>query len=145
MLFSDRKEPLYARIKRELLSKIERGTWRLNHKLPSEEELQKQYNVSRGTVRRALSELELGGYISRVAGRGTFVTRVAPRLEKAVGEITSFTQQLSQAGFEPSTKVLFAGSIVPLKGWNLLPEHSEADIRETLVDMAMKMLNVRQG
>ena len=111
MLYSDRKEPLYATIKRELLSKIERGTWRLYHKLPSEEQLQKQYNVSRGTVRRALSELELEGYISRVSGKGTFVTRVAPRLEKAVGEITSFTQQLSQAGFEPSTKVLFAGII----------------------------------
>ena len=106
--FSDKKEPLYATIRRELLSKIERGTWPLNHRLPSEEELQKQYDVSRGTVRRALYELELEGYISRVSGKGTFVTRVTSKLEKATGEISSFTQQLSQAGFEPSTRVLFA-------------------------------------
>ncbi|UCG12374.1 MAG: GntR family transcriptional regulator [Deltaproteobacteria bacterium] len=109
--FSERKEPLYATIKRELLSKIERGTWPINHKLPSEDELQEHYDVSRGTIRRALSELELEGYITRVSGKGTFVTRVTPRYEKAMGEITSFTEQLSQAGFEPSTRVLLKGII----------------------------------
>jgi GntR family transcriptional regulator len=111
-LFGDRKEPLYATIKRDLLSKIERGTWPIDYKLPSEGELQAQYSVSRGTVRRALSELEIKGFITRVSGKGTFVTRVTPRLQRAFGEITSFTQQLSQAGLEPSTKVLLA-EIIP--------------------------------
>ena len=109
--FSERKEPLYALIRRELLSKIERGTWAINYRLPSEDDLQQQYSVSRGTVRRALSELEREGYITRVSGKGTFVTRVNPRLEKAVGEITSFTQQLSRAGIEPSARVLSAAVI----------------------------------
>jgi GntR family transcriptional regulator len=109
--FSDRKEPLYASIKRELLSKIERGTWPIGHKLPREEELQEQYQVSRGTVRRALSELESEGLISRTAAKGTFVTRVTPKLEKALGEIVSLSQKLSQAGFEVSTVVLSAETI----------------------------------
>jgi GntR family transcriptional regulator len=109
--FNERKEPLYAMIKRELLSKIERGTWEIGRRLPSEDELEEQYGVSRGTIRRALYEMELEGYISRMSGKGTFVTRVAPKLEKTLGEITSFTQQLSRAGFEPTTRVLFAGVV----------------------------------
>jgi GntR family transcriptional regulator len=115
-LFSERKEPLYAEIKRELLNKIERGTWPIGYRLPSEEELQAQYDVSRGTVRRALSDLELEGYISRMAAKGTFVRRVAPKLEKSMGEIVSLTQQLTRVGFESATRVLFAGVIKAADG-----------------------------
>lgn len=104
------KTPLYAIIEGELQSKIEGGTWPLGHQLPSEPELQEQYQVSRGTVRRALRELELEGYVSRMSGKGTFVSRVT-KLEKEIGEIRSFTQQLSRAGFEPTTEVLSARMI----------------------------------
>ncbi|MGB0386038.1 MAG: GntR family transcriptional regulator [Ardenticatenaceae bacterium] len=102
-----RKKPLYAIIEEELLSKIERGTWPIGHQLPSEQELQEQYKVSRGTVRHALRELELGGYINRMSGRGTFVTRVTT-LENETDEIRSFTQELSRAGLEPTSELLLA-------------------------------------
>lgn len=105
------KEPLYTQIMRDLLANIESGAWPVGHQLPSEKELEAQYDASRGTVRRALAELELRGYITRMPGRGTFVTRVIPKLEKVLGEIKSFTLQLSEAGLEPSTQVLFAGVI----------------------------------
>jgi GntR family transcriptional regulator len=108
--FSGRKEPLYAMIQRDLLAKIERGAWSIGHRLPSEDELQAQYGVSRGTVRKALSELELEGYVSRTSGKGTFVTRVFPRLGKTPG-IRGFTQQLSLAGLRTTTKVLSTGII----------------------------------
>src|SRR5262245_48441965 len=99
---NQQKGPLYASIKQELLSKIERGTWQIDHKLPSEEELQEQYKVSRGTIRRALSELEIEGYISRTAAKRSVVIRVTPKLEKPMGELMSFTQQLLLTGLEPS-------------------------------------------
>ncbi|MGB0387740.1 MAG: GntR family transcriptional regulator [Ardenticatenaceae bacterium] len=102
-----RKKPIYAIIEEELLSKIERGTWSIGHQLPSEQELQEQYKVSRGTVRRALRELELGGYINRMSGKGTFVTRVTT-LENESDQIRSLTQELSRAGFEASSDVLQA-------------------------------------
>ena len=109
--FSQRKGPLYIRIKGELIAKIERGTWPLGWKLPTEEELTRSYGVSRETVRRALAEMEQEGYLDRLAGRGTFVARVTPNLLKRVGDIVSFTSQLARAGFEPQTRVLFAGLI----------------------------------
>ena len=115
MWINDIKEPLYMTIKRDVLSKIERGTWVIGHRLPSEGELEKQYRVSRGTVRRALRELEVEGYITRRSGKGTFVTRVTPKLDKPTGEIRSFTRQLAEAGLELNTKVLFAGTITALE------------------------------
>jgi GntR family transcriptional regulator len=104
--YSESKEPYYVRIIKDILAKIEDGTWPVRHKLPSEDQLQKEYDVSRGTVRRALSELESAGYIARRPGKGTFVTRVVPKLEKSLGAIESFTEQLSRAGLEARTEVL---------------------------------------
>jgi len=106
MLPSDKKEPLYQTIKRDIQRKIERGFWAIGDRVPPEEVLQAQYGVSRGTVRRALSDLEADGYISRISGRGTFVKRVTPKLQKPMGEIRSFAQQLARAGYEPVSEIL---------------------------------------
>ena len=44
-----------------------------NDKLPSERDLSELYHVSRNTVRSALNELFLRGFIYRSTGKGTFV------------------------------------------------------------------------
>lgn len=105
------KEPLYVKIINHVLDKISSGAWKVGDKLPTEDELQAQFSVSRGTVRRALSELESMGLIIRRPALGTFVTSPTPRLPKALGEIISFTEQLRDAGLTPGTEVLFAGLI----------------------------------
>ena len=111
MLPSDKKEPLYQTIKRDIRHKIERGFWSIGDRVPPEEVLQARYGVSRGTVRRALADLEADGYISRISGRGTFVKRVTPKLQKPMGEIRSFAQQLARAGYEPVSEVLARGRV----------------------------------
>ncbi len=99
--------PLYLIIKEDLLSRIASGTWTLGQQLPGDEALQRTYGVSRGTVRRALHELVMEGYIIRQAGRGTFVRRTTPPL--AVGEIPSFTRQMKDAGLTLRTQLLSVG------------------------------------
>lgn len=49
-----------------------------NAKILSERELSERLAVSRGTVRKALDELERNGLIERKPGSGTFVTELAP-------------------------------------------------------------------
>jgi len=65
--------PLYHQLEEILLQQIQDGAVEPGEALPGEKELEAQYGVSRITVRRALRELAARGFISRQAGRGTFV------------------------------------------------------------------------
>lgn len=65
--------PLYQRLQNALIRKIESGQWQSGQKLPSEAQLQRHYQMSRVTVRRALSELTAQGYIASKQGQGSFV------------------------------------------------------------------------
>jgi DNA-binding LacI/PurR family transcriptional regulator len=73
--------PLYESIKREFKSRIESGELAEGTRILPEIELAKQVGVSRSTARKALQGLEMEGYITRTAGRGSFVK--APRRDDA--------------------------------------------------------------
>ena len=55
--------PLYQQVKRQILERIAEGEWASNELLPSEWELADQFDVSQGTVRKALSELVVDGVL----------------------------------------------------------------------------------
>lgn len=73
--------------------------------LPGERQLEKQFGVSRITVRRAVSDLVAEGVLVRIHGKGTYVShgRVQSNLHLA-----SFTEDMKRAGLEPSTRILVA-------------------------------------
>lgn len=66
--------PLYYQLKEILLKQIRSGKWLVGDLLPSENQLQQDYDLSRTTVRQTLSELVVEGYLVRRRGRGTFIT-----------------------------------------------------------------------
>jgi len=66
---------LYDQVRQDLESRIEGGEFKPGDLLPTEQELCKQYNVSRITVRRAVSDLASNFYVTRKRGVGTTVTR----------------------------------------------------------------------
>jgi len=107
----DGRELLYVQIQRDLRTKIESGQWAIGAKIPPEPELQKTYNASRGTVRRALDELARQGYVVKKPGKGTFVRSTSPILQKKLGELASFTEQLTTRGLTPTTRLLLAERI----------------------------------
>ena len=74
MILDQSPIPLYFQLKNIIKSKIISNEFQGQERLPSEAELCSDYNVSRPTIRQALSELEKEGFIYRVRGRGTFVT-----------------------------------------------------------------------
>lgn len=65
--------PLYESIKRDLQARIESGELPEGARILPEIELAQQSGVSRSTARKALQALEMEGYLSRTAGRGSFV------------------------------------------------------------------------
>ena len=62
-----------TQLKKHLVAELADGRMRPGEALPSEVRLAEQFEVSRPTVRRALSEMEQEGLIRRERGRGTFV------------------------------------------------------------------------
>lgn len=76
----DEHEKLYLKLYEILKMKIEKGEWTVGIQIPTEEQLCKNYDVSRATVRNAISELVREGYLKRIQGKGTFVVKkVTPR------------------------------------------------------------------
>lgn len=67
------KQPLYQQIYNDLERAIQTGKFPPGSQLPTEKELSAEYQVSRITSKRALTELELAGHIYRVRGKGSFV------------------------------------------------------------------------
>jgi GntR family transcriptional regulator len=66
--------PLYMQIKALILKGLEAGEWKPGDMIPSEIELAKRYQVSQGTVRKALDALTAEKHFMRRQGRGTFVS-----------------------------------------------------------------------
>lgn len=64
-------ELAYMQVARLLTAKIESGE--LARRMPAERALAEEYEVSYGTVRRAIAVLRDKGLVRSVHGRGTFV------------------------------------------------------------------------
>ncbi|MFT4065528.1 FadR/GntR family transcriptional regulator [Paraburkholderia sp.] len=62
------------------------GTWRAGDRLPSQRDLAEQLNLSRNSLREALSVLETLGYLRIEPGRGVFVLTAEQRQTQATRE-----------------------------------------------------------
>ena len=104
------KVPLYYQLYEILLEKIRDGSWQHEDMLPTENELVKQYQLSRATVRQAFEMLVNEGRVYRRQGQGTFVSK--PAFEQNLNRIVSFWDDMHQRGLKPGTNVL-SSEIVP--------------------------------
>lgn len=73
--------PLYQQIKELLLQSLQLGEWQPGDVIPSEMDLAERFQVSQGTVRKAIDELAGDNILIRRQGVGTFV---ATHLEERV-------------------------------------------------------------
>ena len=70
-----RKEPIYQTILNALVLELNSNQFRKNDPFYSESELRQKYQVSSTTVVRVLNTLADQGYIYRVQGKGSFVSK----------------------------------------------------------------------
>jgi GntR family transcriptional regulator len=110
MVLDQGPTPLYYQLKNILKSRILSKELKGNGRLPTEAELCVEYNVSRVTVRQALSELMKDGLIYRDRGRGTFVTEGA---ELKRPELRGSIDNLIEAAEGTRIKVLSYEEILP--------------------------------
>ena len=73
--------PLYQQIKELLLQSLQQGEWQPGEVIPSEMDLADRFQVSQGTVRKAIDDLAANNILIRRQGVGTFV---ATHLEERV-------------------------------------------------------------
>lgn len=95
--------PIYLQIVENYRLQIQNGILENGEKLPSVRELATQLAINPNTIARAYRELELGGWIATVPGKGCFVCGI-PGEEKQ-------EQQLLLAEFDRVTASLLSAGI----------------------------------
>lgn len=93
----------YENIALYLKKNIENGTFKEGDAIDSELALSKKFNVSRYTVRKAISKLENEGIIEKKQGKGNFVKHKGPL--KIQGGV-SFSSEIIKQGKTPSTNTV---------------------------------------
>ncbi|MEY8463691.1 GntR family transcriptional regulator [Streptococcus merionis] len=63
----------YMQVYKDIKQKIEDNIWQENEELPTENELMEHYSYSKDTIRKALSLLEMDGYIEKRQGRNSII------------------------------------------------------------------------
>ncbi|MGO0575513.1 GntR family transcriptional regulator [Ornithinimicrobium panacihumi] len=98
------EQPEYQRVAAAIRRGIRENRWEEGKPLPTDAELERQFHVSRQTVRRAYLDLVGEGLVYRVPGRGTFATPSYLRYRRpfeTVDDLLSLSQDTELEIVEP--------------------------------------------
>ncbi|MFD0769959.1 trehalose operon repressor [Bacillus sp. CGMCC 1.60114] len=87
----------YEQIYTDISKLIDNRKLKEGDKVPSETELMKEYEASRGTVRKAVDLLQERGYVQKIHGKGVFVLK-RKNIEFSFGGIISFQEENERLG-----------------------------------------------
>lgn len=111
-MFLEKKEldkhvpiPLYFQLKELIVQEIKSGKYEVDSLIPTEKEMSEQFDISRTTVRQAITELVQEGWLYRVKSKGTFIARQKIK-QDFLQRLETFSEQMNRIGVEPSTEVL---------------------------------------
>lgn len=107
-LSSDARLPLYQRLRDHLVEQIANNRWRPGEAIPTEAVLSAEYEISTGTVRKAVDALVSEGILERQQGRGTFVRR--PQFQSSLFRFFRF-QGPSGERQVPESRILTVESV----------------------------------
>lgn len=98
--------PLYLRLQERIKAAIEGGDLKPLQALPGERNIAQAVNVSRVTVRKALSGLVSAGLLEQRQGSGTYVARKPPLVEQPLSRLTSFSEDMRMRGLVTTSRWL---------------------------------------
>ncbi|WP_282597677.1 GntR family transcriptional regulator [Bacillus sp. REN3] len=102
--------PIYHQLEEYIKAQIENGELEPDQAIPSERVYADMFQISRMTIRQALTNLVNEGYLYRQKGKGTFVNK--QKLEQRLQGLTSFTEDMRERGLTPSSR-LISFEIIP--------------------------------
>jgi DNA-binding GntR family transcriptional regulator len=100
-------QKLYVQMYSIIKEKIEKREWTNGAQIPTEDELCRAYDVSKATVRMAVTELARSGYLKKQQGKGTFV--IYAQQDPGVTMKTKLTEDMFGEGVNTKKEVLSRG------------------------------------
>lgn len=94
--------PQYRQIERALRERLK--SMPPGERLPSDDELCREFGVSRMTARNAMQQLADDGLVERVPGRGTF--SVVPPAHRYADRLMAFSHEMARLGRTPASRML---------------------------------------
>lgn len=126
----DRTIPRYQWVYSSLKSQIELGDYKVGDHLPPEPDLQKIFQVSRTTIRKAVEMLAQEGFLYIRQGRGTEILDF--KTTQKLHNVTSFSETLREQGFAV-TQSEISVDFVPA------PRHIAADLK---LDVGTRLVKI---
>jgi GntR family transcriptional regulator len=99
------KQPAYIKVHNEIKDLITGGAYPTGTLLPPEPKLEKQFGVSRTTIRRAVELLARAGCVEVKQGRGTMVLDYS--INQNISGITSISQTLQKKGYDVKPRKIY--------------------------------------
>lgn len=99
-------KPLHTQLEEIFRQKLESGEWSPGSLIPSENEISRDYGISRMTARGVTTKFVQEGLLFRIPGKGTFVCE--RKIEARSLSYEGIRAQLEQMGYEVSTILLDA-------------------------------------
>lgn len=126
--------PLYFQLKELILSEIKNGSYQSGSLIPTENELSDMFEISRTTVRQAITELVQEGWLYRVKSKGTFVSQ--PKINQDfITKIESYSTQMERRGLKASTEVL---ELKAMKANDTIAKHLELTEKDSVIFLHRK-------
>jgi GntR family histidine utilization transcriptional repressor len=101
--------PRYQRLKAHILEDIQAGRLRPRDRVPSEQELVRDFGVARMTANRALRELASDGIVVRQSGVGTFVADTQARSDAL--NVRNIADEIRDRGHAHTARVITAARV----------------------------------
>lgn len=98
--------------------------------LPSENQLVQTYQISRATVRQALSLLEREGLVHKAKGKGTYIAK--HRVRYPLTKLIPTTEEMQRRGWKPGIKVL---SFKEVDTHSPITESLEIDLNDKVYEL----------
>ncbi|MCM3570572.1 GntR family transcriptional regulator [Neobacillus mesonae] len=100
---SNKNIALYLQVKDILINRIQERKWPPNTLIPTEQELMDEFNVSRTTIRQAISILVQDGILEKKQGKGTIV-----KAQSLIGngKLKGFAEEVTEKGLTPRSKLM---------------------------------------